>query len=82
MLPYLVKLIFCRCEWQDRGSVHVHCLLWSLLGKDVEQWLDNEEGHQKIKDLVDSTISASLPKLPPNDNTEGESNIIHLRTKY
>jgi hypothetical protein len=79
---------FWRVEFQQRGSPHIHCLLWIEDAPDVLKLSETEEGRLELSAFIDKHISAlskTLKELElcicPTCTThrDGESDILALR---
>jgi hypothetical protein len=66
-----------KFEWQKRGMVHVHMLIWSMLGVDIKMLLQTPEGLlilAKIMDIYITTLFSkeSAPFVPSNNIKSNE----------
>lgn len=79
---------FWRVEFQQRGSPHIHCLLWIRDAPDVLKLSETEEGRATLAEFVDkriSVLSKTLSELEAcqcsicNDDRIGEIDILAKR---
>lgn len=61
LYAFVYLLCYVRFEWQLRGSVHLHALLWSLLGKNADELVKTEEGRAKLAEMVERVYTAWWP---------------------
>ena len=55
-----IKDHYCRVEFQERGSPHLHWLIWTKNAPD----LDTADGRKDAPAFIDKYISTTLPKDP------------------
>lgn len=68
-----IKDWFFRFEWQLRGAVHLHMLLFSSLGADAAQLVESEEGQKALCAMIDSVISTLFPETTPTTTEESNT---------
>lgn len=79
---------FWRVEFQQRGSPHIHCLLWVKDAPDVLKLSETDDGRAELADFVDKHISvltktlSELSSCPCSACTASESDILALRPPH
>jgi hypothetical protein len=68
---------FWRVEFQQRGSPHIHCLLWIKDAPDVLELSESEDGRKELAAFVDKSLSVLSKTLSEPEVCSCETCTIH-----
>jgi hypothetical protein len=57
-----IKDWYMKFKWQEHGVVHVHMLIWSILGADIEVLLQTSESLLTLAEIIDIYITTLFPR--------------------